>query len=58
MSLVFDNGALGAVERNERPTWVRLKACEIVTADHDDLELPAASERHVELDWSLTAGSG
>jgi hypothetical protein len=29
MSLVLDSGALVALERNERPMWVRLKAAQI-----------------------------
>ncbi len=29
MSLVFDSGALVALERNERPMWVRLKAAQV-----------------------------
>ncbi|MFN0089632.1 MAG: twitching motility protein PilT [Acidimicrobiales bacterium] len=29
MSLVFDSGALVALERNERPMWVRLKAAQL-----------------------------
>lgn len=29
MSLVLDSGALVALERNERPMWVRLKAAQV-----------------------------